>query len=447
MQTTVQQVEKFRDLILNTFNHIWENPETGYKEWKTHGYLLDIFKNLGYAPVEAGNIPGFIADLDTGRPGPVVAVFGELDGLNIPAHPAADPETGAVHACGHCCQTAALVGIAAALKEPGALDGLCGRIRLVAVPAEELIEIEYRQQLRKAGTIRFFGGKQEFIYRGLLDGVDLAFIVHTSPIGNHTARCIPGSNGFMSKAVTFEGVAAHAGGNPHLGINALYAANTALNMINNLRETFRDEDHIRVHPIITGGGDAVNTIPDKVTMETFIRGANVMAIGEANRKVNRALAASAAGMGAKVRITDLPGHMPRLHTQDYIQVFSQAAKSVGITFQDGVGNWSAACSDMGDVSSLMPALHPSIGGTAGTEHAVDFWVDDPETACVDSAKMQVAALKLLLEKDGARAKAIVAAYEPPFKNKEEYLNFWASMDMDKEAVRYEDGKVILDYMI
>ena len=445
MNTVIKHVEKHRALILDTMDHIWKHPETGYKEWNTHKYLADIFRNLGYTLTEAGNIPGFITEVDTGRPGPTVGVFGEMDGLVIPGHPECDPQTGAVHACGHCAQVAALVGIAAALKEPGALDGLCGKIRLIAVPAEELIEIEYRQTLRKQGIIRFFGGKQEFIYRGLLDGVDLSFMVHTSPIGKHTARCIPGSNGFLSKTVTFEGVAAHAGGNPHLGVNALYAANAALSMINNLRETFQDEDHIRVHPIITGGGDAVNTIPDKVTMESFIRGANVQAIANANRKVNRALAASAAGMGANVRITDLPGHLPRIHKQDFIDVFSQAAKGVGIHFEDGVGNWSAACSDMGDVSNLMPGLHPSIGGTAGTEHAVDFAIDHPETACVDSAKMQVAAIRLLLQEDAARARAIVDAYEPTFQSKEAYLAFWDSADMDKYAVQYQDGKVILDF--
>ena len=445
MNTVIANVEKHRALILGTMDYLWKHPETGYKEWNTHKYLADIFRDLGYTLTEAGNIPGFTAECDTGRPGPTVAVFGEMDGLVIPGHPKCDPETGAVHACGHCAQAAALVGIAAALKEPGTLDGLCGKVRLIAVPAEELIEIEYRQGLRKEGIIRFFGGKQEFIYRGLLDGVDLAFMVHTSPIGAHTARCIPGSNGFMSKTITFEGVAAHAGGNPHLGVNALYAANAALSMINNLRETFRDEDHIRVHPIITGGGDAVNTIPDKVTMESFIRGANVTAIAEANRKVNRALAAAAAGIGANVRITDLPGHLPRIHKQDYIDVFSQAAKGVGIHFEDGVGSWSAACSDMGDVSNLMPGLHPSIGGTAGTEHAIDFVIDHPETACVDSAKMQVAALKLLLGDGAARARTIVENYEPSFQSKEEYLAFWDSVDMDKYAVKYEEDKVILDF--
>ena len=103
--------------------------------------------------MEAGNIPGFYTDVDTGRPGPLVLVMGELDALICRTHPESDPETGAVHCCGHACQVAALLGLAAALKEPGVLEGLCGTIRLMAVPAEELIEVEYREQLRKDGII------------------------------------------------------------------------------------------------------------------------------------------------------------------------------------------------------------------------------------------------------------------------------------------------------
>ena len=74
----------------------------------------------------------------------------ELDPYTLQViHPEADPETGAVHACGHCAQIAALLGLAAALKEPGALDELSGSIRLMLVPAEELIEVEYRNDLRR----------------------------------------------------------------------------------------------------------------------------------------------------------------------------------------------------------------------------------------------------------------------------------------------------------
>lgn len=446
MEKYIALTEKYRKLILDTEDFLWSNPESGYREWKAHEYLKNIYENLGYEVKEAGNIPGFIAEADTGIPGPTVAVFGEMDALLIPEHPESDPDTGAVHACGHCCQNAALVGVAAALKEPEVLEGLCGKIRLVVVPAEELIEIEYRLTLRAEGKIKYLGGKPEFLYRGLLDGVDLAFVVHANDTPSHTAGGNAGSNGLIAKTITFEGRAAHAGGAPHKGINALYAANVAMNAINALRETFRDSDHIRVHPIITSGGTSVNAVPDKVTVESYVRGATMDAIALVNEKVNRAAAAGAAAMGAKAHITDFPGYWPRLNKADFVAVFAEAAESCGIKFDFNPAGWGAGCSDMGDIGSIMPAIHPYIGGAAGTGHGADFTIADPETACVDSAKMQVAALRLLLENNAAKAREIISAYDPVFSSKGEYFAYVDNLDMDKDVVLYDEkGNVTLDF--
>ena len=81
MQRYQEYVDRHAELILSAFDYIWKNPETGYREWKTHRYLKDIFLSLGYELTEAGNIPGFCAEVDTGRPGPTVLVFGEMDAL------------------------------------------------------------------------------------------------------------------------------------------------------------------------------------------------------------------------------------------------------------------------------------------------------------------------------------------------------------------------------
>ena len=83
-------------------------------------------------------------------------------------HPEADPDLPAVHCCGHNAQCAALVGIAAALREEGVLDGLCGSVRLCAVPTEEGIEIVFRQEAARKGIIRYYGGKAEFCTGGIL---------------------------------------------------------------------------------------------------------------------------------------------------------------------------------------------------------------------------------------------------------------------------------------
>ena len=158
-------VEKYKSLIVEVEQTIWKNPEIGYKEWKTSRYLADIFQSLGYQVTLAGDIPGFAAQIDTGRPGPVIAIVAEEDSIICPEHPEADPATGAVHACGHNAQSAYLVGCAAALAEPGALDGLCGSIRFLSIPAEETIALEYRSKLIQGGTIHYLAGKIEFLYR------------------------------------------------------------------------------------------------------------------------------------------------------------------------------------------------------------------------------------------------------------------------------------------
>ncbi|MBR2432406.1 MAG: amidohydrolase, partial [Clostridia bacterium] len=180
MKDIAKAVDKYRELILEAERYIWNHPETGYKEFETSKYLEENFIKLGYDIVKADGITGFYTCIDTGRPGPEVLVLGELDSIICPTHPECDPKTGAVHSCGHNAQCATLLGIAAALKEEGITDKFSGKIRLCAVPAEELLEIEYRSKLKKEGKIKYYGGKSEFLSRGYFDGVDIAFMVHTS---------------------------------------------------------------------------------------------------------------------------------------------------------------------------------------------------------------------------------------------------------------------------
>ena len=439
-----QAVEKHKDMILEAERQIWKNPEPGYREWKTHAYLKEKYEALGYKLVEAGNIPGFYTDVDTGRPGPFVAVFGEMDSLIIPSHPESDPETGAVHACGHNCQSAALLGLAAGLKEPGALDGLCGKIRLIAVPAEEGIEIEFRLGLKKDGIIKYMCGKPEFLHRGYLDGVDMAMMVHTTMNG---LICPKGSNGALIKYATFTGKSAHAGGSPHKGINALYAATTALSAGNALRETFQEKDTVRNHPIMTKGGNVVNAIPDEVRIESYLRAATVEAMYSEGKKINRAYAGCAAAMGCGVNFTDVHGFAPRYNDQTMKEIFYKIGQNFfaeeDLKFTD---KWGTASSDMGDISCVMPAVHPSIGGAQGTAHGMDYTIADPYTACVVSAKVQIGVLAHLLENDGAEAKNVLANKQVPYASKEEYFAAVDALSFDGEGVIYnEDGTVTLKF--
>lgn len=443
-QQLLDAVARVRDEILAAETFLWEHPAPGYQEWDANDYLAEKFEKLGYHLTRAENIPGFVTQIDTGRPGPCVLVMAELDSLIVPGHPDAK-ENGAVHACGHHTQGAAMLGLAAALMEPGALDDLCGSIRLCCVPAEELIQTTWRETLRKEGTIRFFGGKVEFLYRGMFDGVDMAFMVHPANMGGFEFSAERGNNGCVVKNVTYEGVSAHAGGAPHEGVNALYAATLGMQAINALRETFRDEKHVRVHPIITKGGDAVNAIPAEVRMESYVRAADIDTIREVNDRVNRALSASAAAMGANVMLCDRAGYTPLVNDSNMMQAAYRAMLAVSSEDKCGLADtWSTGSTDMGDVSAVMPALQVYVGGAAGTAHGADFHIENRELACVKCAQFECSMLYELLCNDACCAKEILACAKPHYACIADYLEDLEKLERDVRAVSYEDdGNVTL----
>lgn len=433
MKDLKNAVEKYSQLILDSERYIWKHPETGYKEVETSAYMEKVFKDLGYEITLAGNIPGFYTVIDTGKHGPTILILAELDSVICPEHKEANPETGAVHSCGHHAQCAALVGIAAALKEPGILDKFCGRIMLCAVPAEELLEIEYRSQLKEQGIIKYFGGKSEFLGRGYFDDVDLAFMVHTSR-GFMARR---GSVGCLAKKITYKGVASHAGGAPWNGKNALYAASCGLNAINAIRETFKESDIVRVHPIVTSGGYMVNAIPATVTLESFVRGSSFEAIVRENKKVNRALCGAALSIGTNIDITDIPGYAPLINAPGLIPLVKEAADHIIPEYQmevsDAIGSGST---DMGDLSCVMPVIHPYAGGATGQSHGSEYYIKDPVAACIGSAKMQMAMLYLLLSDNAKRAKEIIEEFEPRFGSIKEYLDFVDSLNVTGDRIEY-----------
>lgn len=430
-------VNKYKDLIMAAQDYIFHHPETGYKEWKTGRYMEEAFEKLGYTLTRAESIPGFYTVLDTGREGPEVLILGELDSIICREHPCADRETGAAHACGHSAQCAALLGIAAVLKEKDALDGLSGRIRLCAVPAEELIEIEYRTRLQRDGVIKYLGGKSEFLHRGYFDGVDMAFMVHTAPGEYFAAKA--GAIGCITKSIIYKGVSAHAGGCPWDGCNALYAATQGISAANALRETFRDSDMIRFHPIMTAGGDAVNAIPDRVVIESYVRGVSFPAILDANRRINRALCGGALSLGANVDIRDMPGYAPLHNAPAMISLAKDAAAALDLPYacDDTI---STGCTDMGDLSVLMPVVHPYAPGAVGLSHGADYMIEDPELACVSSAAWQLEMLRLLLENGAARAKEILASFTPAFSSKQAYFDYIDAFTAQGDRIDYRDGR-------
>lgn len=416
-------IEARAEMIVGLGEQIRRNPELGFKEVKAACLVEEAFRELGLAPKSGLALTGVRAEVRGAADGPTLALLGELDGLVVAGHPLADPATGAAHACGHNAQIAGLLGAAMGLLEARAMAALAGRVVFFAVPAEEYGDVEWRVQQAREGKLEFLGGKPELLRLGHFDDVDLAMMIHTTARPEDKKAGVGVSNnGCIVKTVRYLGRAAHAGGAPHRGINALYAATIGLQAINAIRETFRDEDTIRVHPIITHGGSQVNVIPAEVRIETYVRGKTVEAILEANLKVDRALRAGALALGAQVEIETLPGYLPLYNNEVMAKVFrDNAIALLGAEHVSGVGHRTGS-TDMGDLSHVMPALHPYMGGARGGHHAADFEISDPALAYVAPAKALALTAVDLLWDGGALARDVLRASKPRM-TKEEYLGF------------------------
>ncbi|MBQ1190273.1 MAG: amidohydrolase [Lachnospiraceae bacterium] len=448
-QLIINNVDAHKQMIADAERWLWEHPQTGYTEWEANAYMAEKFQEMGYELTMAGNIPGFYTDVETGKPGPKLCIMSELDALDISAHP--ESVNGMTHCCGHHAQGAAMLGIAAALKAPGALDGLCGTIRLMVVPAEEMIQLAFRENLRKEGVISYMGGKVEFMHRGFFDGIDLALMVHGTAAGEGEPFdfcCGLGNNGCMAKTIRFKGKSAHAGGAPHLGVNAQYAAMLGLQACNDLRETLQEKDTVRFHPIMMGVNCAVNIIPDEMKIESYVRGRTLEAMKRENKKFNRALTGAALAMGAGVELCDRPGYSPEVHDKAFMELVEQCCSDlvgkerVAFDYQA----WSTGSSDFGDLTCVMPGVQFMAAGLTGVCHGIDFQVDDVDRLCVNAAKAQLFVTEALLADDAAKAKEIIANYKPEFASIKEYLEAIQELVLDKDAVVYdENGNATVDF--
>ena len=419
----VAAIERRAEEIVRLGEQIRRNPELGFREVKTARLVGETFAGLGLPPKTGLALTGVRAEARGAADGPTLALLGELDGLVVKDHPLADPATGAAHACGHNAQIAGLLGAAMGLLEARAMESLAGRVVFFAVPAEEYGDVEWRVGEARRGRLEFLGGKPELLRLGHFDDVDLAMMIHTTARSDDLKAVVGTSNnGCLVKTVRYLGRAAHAGSTPHRGINALYAATIGLGAINAIRETFRDEDTIRVHPIITHGGSQVNVIPAEVRIETYVRGKTMEAIRDANVKVDRALRAGALALGAKVEIETLPGYLPLYNNEGLGKVFRENAVSLLGEEHVASGGHRTGSTDMGDVTHVMPALHPYMGGATGGHHAADFAIADPVLAYVMPAKALALTAVDLLWDGGARARDILRSSKPRM-TKEEYLAF------------------------
>ncbi|WP_272672936.1 amidohydrolase [Providencia sp. PROV131] len=409
---------------------IWAEPELGYKEVKTAKKVEAAFSALGVNYRNQLALTGVKARLKGGKGSKhSIAVIGELDAIICAEHPEADDLTGAAHCCGHNAQIANMMAVTIGLVKSGAMQYLAGDVVPFAVPAEEYVELAYRNKLIEQRKISYIGGKPELISLGEFDDIDMAMQIHLTSVKPEREtgfiEMSTTTNGFIGKLINYKGKASHAAAAPHLGVNALNAAMMGIMGVNAIRETFQEKDYIRFHPIITQGGDLVNVTPSDVRMESYVRASNVPAMIDANERITRALVAGAMSVGAEVEVKDLPGYLPLYNNDTLNDLLQHNAHDLIGEENVWVAGHMTGSTDTGDLSHIMPVSHPWIGAIRGGLHGKDYVVFDDDMAYIRPAQMMAMAIIDLLFDDASQADEMLADYTP-LMSKEEYLSFIGS---------------------
>ena len=429
-QRIVELIDRQGERIVAFARDIFDHAELGYKERRTAAKFADVMHGLGLETHEGlalTGVKGYLRQGDAAAPGPTIALVGELDALRIPEHPHANPETQAAHSCGHHAQLAGVMGAALALADPEVAAVLGGTVAFFAVPSEEYGEVEFKSGLVAEGKIGCHGGKAELIRIGAFDDVDLA-IVHHSDAGGVSVGT-RSSNGFVSKVIRILGREAHAAAAPERGVNALNAASLGLTALAYQRETFRDEDAVRVHPIMTRGGNLVNVVPSEAVLETLVRAKTLEGIQDADCKTDRAFKAGADALGAGYDITTMAGYLPGIYQPADPQLLEAAKEAAGghpVTCVQP-DDHEAGSTDVGDLQHVKPVLTFRTGGVAGAFHSKNFAVVDEEEAYLVTAKIFALGAYKLLKDGAAGARRVTEAYRPVF-TKQEYLDYLAGFE-------------------
>ena len=414
-------IDSWAERAINLAMEIEREPELGFKEHRTSEKVSNFLNTVGLRQERGLAVTGIKAKLKDSSEGPNVAILGELDGIICSDSPKADPTTGASHTCGHHLQIGTLMAVAAGFTEANIGDHLGGNVTFFAVPAEEFIEIGERSTMRSDGKINFLGGKQELIRIGAFDDIDMAMMVHAgTDMPEPSVGICETGNGFVAKTIRYTGKATHAAAAPHEGINALNAAVLGINGVHALRETFLDDDHVRVHFIITKGGDTVNSVPADVRLEAYVRGKTLTSIDDTHGKFDRAMKAGGDCVGASTEIHTIPGYLPLACNPRFNDIF---AKNASILLDKSrivrTGHFNAS-TDMGDVCHIMPAIHPYTGGVTGALHSKDFTVVDYQAAVIIPAKIMAMTVVDLLADGASEGRDLLSGFKP-LMTKERYL--------------------------
>jgi amidohydrolase len=368
-------IEELRDEWIRISSTLHANPEIAFQEFKSAALLCDTLEARGFAVQRGygGLETAFRAETSGAGDGPVgegptIALIAEYDAL---------PKLG--HACGH--NIIGTSAIAAGVALQAIIGELPGRVLVIGTPAEE-------------GR----GGKIILLEHGAFEGVDAAMMVHPSAY-TMTARTSLAS---CRLTLEFTGQASHAAAAPEDGINALEAVILTFNNVNALRLHLKPD--ARVHGIITHGGSAANIIPEYAAAEFSVRAAKQRYADEILQRVIQCAQAGAAATGAQLKYNARAGLANMAPNMAMSRAFAENWRALGVEVHDPRPNERMGSTDFGNVSHVLPALHPYIAiapdGTAG--HTVAFreaaLSPDGHAGLINAAKgMAMTAIDLLCD--------------------------------------------------
>ncbi|MCZ2259881.1 M20/M25/M40 family metallo-hydrolase [Sporosarcina sp. G11-34] len=366
--------------IKQVADNIFANPELGYKEFKTKKTVYDFLKSVNpEIEIEEFSTTGLKTSLGEDKE-LNFAFISELDAVYAPSHMNADPETGAAHNCGHYSQVAIGLALYKYLYESKAYESYAYKITFIFVPAEEYLDLNYRESLMRNNEITHYGGKPEAMKLGVFDDIDFAICTHSIG-GDVTKRSVEinySLAGFLYKKYKFIGKATHAGFDPFSSKNA-YNMSTLFNVALGLgRQQFKDSEMVRINPIVMDSDMSTNVIPNHITVGTDLRGQSVDYIKEVAVKLDDAAKGSAMALQGEVEIETQMGYLPFVQNR-YLNEFVKEAYLANDEIEEIIeDNVISAGGDAGDLSFMMPVINISYSGFAGTIHGDDFIDIDPE---------------------------------------------------------------------
>lgn len=334
--------EELRDELIYISSEIHKNPELAFQEHKACELLTSFLKKEGFQVTKgvAGMETAFSASAAFGSGKPVIAILAEYDAL---------PEVG--HACGHNIIGTSAVGAGAALKRALEGVGVSGTVLVLGTPAEE------------GG-----GGKVIMVNAGVFRDVDAALMVHPtsgpSKIGGRSLAT-------RSFVISYYGKPAHAAGSPTEGINALDAANIFFHAVACLRQHVSED--VRMHGIITKGGDAVNIIPEHTEIKYLVRSYSQKTLAHVSERVKECALAGAQATRCRVEIQEKDGYKARVPNKVLADVFRANLRALGEHILDAIVDGKGS-TDFGDVSRAVPSCNAYVSiapeGVAG--HSREF---------------------------------------------------------------------------